>query len=286
MSMLAPQVTAIVAAYNSGPHIRRALDSLLAQTMTDFEVIVVDDGSTDGTSAVVEEYAQRDGRFRALHQVNLGPPKAANRALAEARGEFIANLDHDDISVPDRFAKQIAYLHAHPRVGVVGGSMVSVDENDRKLLHYRLPAEPSDVRFWLFRQSTINHSSAMMRRELILGIGGYRPCFDVICDVDLFLRASDFAELANLPDVLTYYRVHAGRISTRHHARQLALNEIAISLARGRVRGEPDDISPDFVITPDTLDKLNLSRAEIARIRPMLVGTSMPLTTARQLVSA
>jgi glycosyltransferase involved in cell wall biosynthesis len=265
--MSTPQVSAIVTAYNSGRFIHRSLRSLQTQTLRDIEIIVVDDGSTDGTAEVIDEYARRDPRVRVFHQPNAGAPGAGNRGLAEARGEFVAVLDHDDIALPDRLEKQAAYLGEHPAVGLVGGAIGVMDVNERKVRVHRFPTAPADVRYWLFRQPTINHSSSTMRRELALAIGGYRLNFDVVPDVDLFLRISDRAELATLPDVVVYYRMTPSGITGTRNARQLLLNEVAMELARSRVRGNPDNLPPDLYLDENALDKLGLDQDQVERLR-------------------
>ena len=264
-----PRVSVIVTAYNSGGYIRRTLDSLLTQTLSNFEIVVVDDGSTDGTSEVLDGYARRDSRIRVVHQQNAGTSTASNRAITEARAEYLAILDHDDMAAPDRLEKQVAYLDSHSRVGVLGGAMIAIDHRDRKLNLYRFPTEPAQVRSWLFRAPTINHSSTMMRRQLVEKVGGYRKAFDIIPDVDLFLRISDHAELATLADVLVYYRVHPERVTARHHARQLVLNKVAIELARSRVRGKKDNMPNDIHIDASTLDRLGLDADQVERLRPL-----------------
>lgn len=271
-----PTASVLVAAYNIDRYIGRSIASLLTQTLADIEVIAVDDGSTDRTGDVLDAYAQRDPRLHVVHQTNAGHVAALNRALAEARGEFIAILDGDDLALPDRIEKQAAYLTANPDIGVVGGEVIVVDADERKFLHWRYPTRPRDVRAELHLGPAINHSSSMTRHDLFRRLGGYRPAFDVNAEVDLFLRALDFAELATLPQPVVYYRVHAGQTTGHYNPRQRALNQVALALARARERGVVDEIPADFVIAAETLDRLALTAEDLARIRPMLVGAAMP----------
>ncbi len=262
-----PKVTGLITAYNSGRFIYRSVDSFLTQTFTDFEVVVVDDGSTDGTGAVLDEYARRDPRVRVFHQENSGPAGAGNRGFAEARGEYVAILDHDDIAVPDRFAKQVAYLDSHPEVAVVGGGLTVIDVRERKRQTDHYPTEPSDMRRALYQGPAINHSSSMMRLDLIRRIGGYRLAFDYTVDVDLFLRIADHAELASIWDVVVYYRAHANQVTGRHSPVQLLMNEVALELARNRLRGTPDTVPPGIRVGLSTLDQLGLDPEQVKRLR-------------------
>jgi glycosyltransferase involved in cell wall biosynthesis len=267
----APKVSAITTAYNSGRYVNRAIDSLLTQTLTDIEVVTVDDGSTDGTGEVLDDYARRDPRVRVIHQANSGgAARPGNRALREARGEYVAILDHDDIALPDRLEKQAAFLDANPNIGVVGGSMIAIDEHDRKQKQYAFPTDPAQVRWWLFRGPTLNHSSTMMRRELMNRVGGYRPSFRVCPDVDLFLRLSDHTELATLPDVVVYYRVHSRNITATRHRQQVLMNHLAIELAHSRMRGRQDVIPEGLYIDATTIVQLALDQDQIARLLPLV----------------
>jgi glycosyltransferase involved in cell wall biosynthesis len=280
-----PIVSALVTAYNAARFVGRALDSLLTQTLADLEVIAVDDGSFDRTAEIIDGYARRDTRVRAFHQPNRGHPVALNRALAEARGEFIAVLDADDLALPDRFERQVAYLQAQPNVGVVGGEVIVVDENERKLMHWRYPTRPADLRQALYRGPAINHSSSMTRHELFRRLGGYRMAFDVTVDVDLFLRASDFTDLATLPQAVVYYRTHGGQTTAHYNPRQRALNLLALALSRSRRRGEVDDMPPGFIVTAGTIDRLALTEEDVAQIRPLLVDAALPPYAAAALAS-
>src|SRR5262245_47416384 len=133
MSTSTPAVSVLMPVYNAGRFLAPALDSILAQTFADFELIAIDDGSSDGSGKVLAEFAARDRRVCVLTQENCGIVATLNRALELARAPLVARMDADDLSRPDRFAQQVAYLREHPDVAVVSGAMDQIDEDDAYL---------------------------------------------------------------------------------------------------------------------------------------------------------
>lgn len=203
MTTLSPRVSVVLPVYNAGEPLRRAVDSIVAQTYTDWELVAVDDGSTDGSGAVLDDYARRDPRIRVIHQENQRQVAAMNRAIGEARGEFVARMDADDRSYPERFARQVAYLDAHPEVGVLGtladvafpdGERIWGGDESHVLLCWRL----------LFTTPMV-HPSIMMRTAVVRAAGGYAPEADRLEDYELFERLSHTTRLATLPERLVWY---------------------------------------------------------------------------------
>jgi glycosyltransferase involved in cell wall biosynthesis len=241
-----PRVSAVVPVYNGAAFLERALRSLLTQTLADIEVIVVDDGSTDETPAIIAGLAARDRRVRPLRQEHAGEAAAANRATAEARADLIARLDADDMAVPDRLERQVAWLEANPSVAAVGGWLVSIDRHDRKLRLHTYPA--GSVREIMSRGPAIAHPTAVMRKSVLAAIGGYRYQFNVAEDYDMWLRMAEKADIANLPEVLAYYRLHPGQTTARFRGRQARLAELARVLAGCRKQGRPDPIDQGIPI--------------------------------------
>lgn len=268
-----PRVSVMVAAYNAVRFVARTLESVLTQTMRDLELIVVDDGSTDGTGAIIDAYASRDARIRVEHQPNAGRPKALNRAIAMARGKYIARLDADDIALPDRLEKQAAFLDANPEVSIVGGLMRGIDENDRKLGTYQYPVEPAAVRALAARglPGLVPGPTPMARPEFVKSLGGFRTTFDLAQDYDLVLRALERTEVANLNTVVVYYRFSPGQATAKHARRQSALAEVARISARLRKAGKPDPVVDGLHIDATTVDRLGLEPAETERLRKMFL---------------
>src|SRR5208337_1568211 len=168
-----PRVSVVMAAYNAEKYLRQAVDSILSQTLADFELIVVDDASIDATRAVLESYS--DPRIRALYNPsNLGQCVSRNKALAAARGKYIAILDADDIALPTRLEKQAEWLDRHPEIGLLGSYAVTIDEQGKE--HARWDYSPTDdaaIKWALLFTNVFIHSSVMMRKSVVNQTGGY-----------------------------------------------------------------------------------------------------------------
>lgn len=198
--------------FNAAPFVGAAVESILGQSFTDFEFLIVDDASVDSSRRIVRSYT--DPRVRLLHnEVNLGIVPSANRGLAEARGEFIARMDADDISRPDRLAWQVAYLDAHPQVAVCGSAAEVIDAAGKVVGLDRPPTSPAGIRRALFRRNPIINTSVLMRREALRTVGLYDARFLHNEDYDLWLRLGSRFDLANLPDLLVQRRIHGGNVT-------------------------------------------------------------------------
>jgi len=250
MSTSTPAVSVLMPVHNAGRFLAPALDSILAQTFSDFELIAIDDGSTDDSGKVLTEFAARDGRIRVFTQENRGIVATLNRALELARAPLIARMDADDLSRPDRFAKQAAYLREHPDVAVLSGAMDVIDESGAHLRVAAFPTDPDAVARELLHRSCVCHPAVMARANALRSVGGYRANARHAEDYDLWLRITEAGRVANLPDVLLSYRVHPQAISARHVVAQ----ELAALAARGAARlrrsGMPDPLAGAGVRLP------------------------------------
>lgn len=213
--MSAPTVSVIMAVYNGASVIGEAIDSLIAQRFGDFEVVIVDDCSTDTTRDVLRSIS--DPRFRIIEApVNQGPVRARNRALAETRGRYIAALDHDDICHPDRFAMQVAYLDAHADTVLVATATQQLCEGSIRPSELPAMTSPALVEWMLWICNPIVWSSVMLRsnaaRELVPFT---RPERLYAEDFDLYHRLADKGRLARIDTELLVYRSHAGGASQR-----------------------------------------------------------------------
>lgn len=229
------RLSVVMGVYNGAPRLAATLDSILAQSERDFELIAVDDGSTDETPSILAACAMRDSRLRILRQENKGLTPALIRGCGEARAPIIARHDAGDVSLPERFAKQLAAM----RDGVVlascwtrvvgpeGEPLLEVkaadDEVRRSLLHDQVDAI----------RGLTHHGSAMFLRDAYLDAGGYRDAFRYAQDLDLWVRLAAQGAIAIVPEVLYEATYDVGSISAARRADQIELARIALAIRDG-----------------------------------------------------
>ena len=209
--MSAPAVSVLMSVHNGAAWVTRAVGSVLDQTLTDLEIIVVDDGSTDATPTLLA--ALRDPRLRVEWQARTGLTRSLNRALRLAHGPLVARLDADDLALPDRLARQRAFLDAHSDVGLLGTGARELDADGRLVRVISPPADDRAIRRVLIRRNPFVHSSIMMRRALVERAGGYDASFRVAQDYDLWLRLSEITRMANLSEPLVIRCLVPGRVT-------------------------------------------------------------------------
>ncbi len=220
----APPITVLLAVYNGQQYLREALDSILAQTFTDFEFLIIDDGSTDLTLPILREYEKRDPRIRLVSRPNKGLTNTLNEGLSLARGEFLARMDADDFAMPARFEKQIAYLREHPDCVLLGSRVLLMDPDGLPIREMCLERTHEQIdSAHLNRGWPIVHPATMMRMSALSQIGGYRDEFNTLEDLDLFLRLAEVGQLANLPELLLRYRQHFASVT---HSKEEKQNQI------------------------------------------------------------
>ena len=220
-SSRAPLVTVLLPVYNGEPFLRAAAESILTQTVTDLELLVVDDGSTDRTPAVLAELVRTDGRVRVLSEPHRGLVSALNRGLEEARGRYIARMDADDVSYPTRLEKQIALMERDQRVGVCG---TWVDHEGGVIRH---PPEDERIRAFFPFDNLLSHPTVVMRRSLLAETGERYPDVPHAEDYALWTRLAGVTRFANVPEPLLRYRDHPGKVGRRHwEAQRAAVKEI------------------------------------------------------------
>jgi GT2 family glycosyltransferase len=234
-----PTVSVLMPVYNAEQYLAEALESILGQTFADFEFLIVNDGSTDRSLAILERYAAADGRIRLMSRPNTGYTVALNGLLELASGELLARMDADDVALPQRFARQVDYLRACPDVVCVGSAVHFIDAAGRFLRdgHPGMDHDAIQQRA-LAGDCPLNHPSVMMRRAAVRAVGGYHPDFEPAEDLDLWLRLGEVGRLANLPDALMKYRQHAQSFSEQHQRLQLERSAAAV-LEACRRRGIP-----------------------------------------------
>jgi glycosyltransferase involved in cell wall biosynthesis len=224
-----PVASVVLPAYNATRFLRESVESMLVQTFTDFELVVIDDCSTDDTWAMVQEYAARDPRVVALrNERNLKLAKTLNRGIAAARGRFIIRMDADDVSEPDRVRRQVEFLEAHPEVGIVGSTMRIVDEEGAVLGMRRYHLAHEDIRRHIFLYSPFCHPATAMRKEVLDRAGLYDPEYNPAEDYELYFRIGMHANFANLEEPLLRYRVVKGTSMTTGATRRMERTTIAV----------------------------------------------------------
>ena len=233
--MSAPRISVVLPVYNGAAYVARAVASILAQTQRDFELIAIDDGSTDDTTRILRAFDDR--RLQVLQQENRGLPTTLNRALTLCRGEYIARQDHDDLSHPERLARQVAFMDAHPRCALLGTRAdIHVDDQPTGRAHDH-PLGNEALQFALLFDNPFVHSSVMLRRASLSPVGGYSsdPARQPE-DFELWSRIARQHAVANLPERLVTYREVAGslsRVSVRpftHRLVRLSAENLAFRL--------------------------------------------------------
>ena len=210
-----PSISVLMPVYNAERYLGEAIESVLGQGFGDFEFLIVDDGSTDGSLAAIRRYTAGDPRVRLTSRANTGHIVALNEMLAAARGEFVARMDADDVALPGRFEHQVAFLREHPDVVCVGGAFQMIDEAGRYLTTIYPPEGDDRIQeLALQGHCPINHPSAMFRREAAIAVGSYREEM-LACpeDLDLWLRLGEVGRLANLSRPVLKYRQHNQSLS-------------------------------------------------------------------------
>jgi glycosyltransferase involved in cell wall biosynthesis len=216
---MSPRVTVLMSVYNGEQYLREAIDSILNQTFTDFEFLIIDDSSTDNTNEILHSY--NDPRIRIIRNIeNLGLTKSLNIGLGLAEGEYIARMDADDISTSKRFEYQVRYLDENPDIAVVGTGERVIDEKGNVLWISKLPDSHHLVRWGMYFGNCICHPSVMMRRSCVKTVGFYNNKYVQGQDYDLWIRLLQHYHLANIPDDLLCLRKHQDSISVTHTANQ------------------------------------------------------------------
>ena len=263
-----PAISVLMPVYNGSRWLESSIESILKQTLIDFELIIVNDGSTDLSLEIALSAQEQDSRVRVISlRENKGLSNALNLGLASAKGVWIARLDADDLSMPSRLKEQLSFLEDHPDVVLLGSGCSLVDEDDISISSYLYPFSHSSIyRRLIWTRSCFPHSSVIFKRDIALSLGGYSELFRRSQDIDLWLRLSEVGRLACLPKPLCSVRVHSSRLSSEDGgARQIVFSSLAILLHRVRLK------YPDFVAVPSCLfESLYIRIASSAEVKALI----------------
>lgn len=225
-----PLISVITITHNRDKYLAEAVESVLNQSFTDWECIIIDDASSDDTAKIIAKYAAQDPRIKIQREnVNLGITKARNLALQMAQGKYVAVLDSDDVwADPEKLQKQHSFLEKNVDCVLVGGAVIVVNENGQEVSRYKNPVTDVAIRTGILRRNPFLHSSVMFKRDAAVNCGGYGN-YTVGEDYDLFLKMGRSGKLANLDDYLVKYRKHGMGVtwSRRVRAAKDHLNIIA-----------------------------------------------------------
>lgn len=206
-----PAITILMPVYNGEKYLREAIDSILNQSFVDYELLIINDGSNDNSISVIESF--KDSRIKLVHnEKNIGLAETCNRGLDLATGEYIARMDCDDVSLPDRLRKQFEFMESHPEIGICGTWAKVIGENQGYII--KKPTTSLETKTSLLFSTCFIHPTVMMRKEVINNSGiRYKKEFDPGDDYVFWVEISNFTKFANLPEVLLHYRMHPRNIS-------------------------------------------------------------------------
>lgn len=227
-----PTISVLLPVFNAETYLHEAMDSVLNQTFEDFELIALDDGSSDKSLQILSGYAAQDDRVSIITRENKGLVPTLNELISASSGRYLARMDADDIILPERFEKQVAFMDSHPDHVVVGTRLLLIDSEGLPLTNMIDNFEHTEIEQSLIDGVglTLCHPSTMLRREAVIEIGGYRLEMQFAEDCDLWLRMAEMGKLSNLPDVLIKYRQHSASIGyakrkEQRHAHKSALQD-------------------------------------------------------------
>jgi glycosyltransferase involved in cell wall biosynthesis len=237
-----PWVTVLMPVYNGARYVAEAIESVLRQTHRSFELLIVDDGSTDETPRILAEYAARDERIRVFRHANIDQPATLNRGLALARHEWVAILDHDDVCLPRRLERQLEARARVPEARLIGTWVTEINAAGAEIGR-RCSGPTSAEEFRALDAAggrvPLTHPSVLMHRPTLLALGGYDPAFGSSADTELWTRVARVSTIVVVPEPLVLYRIHSQSMSFRRMFEQREMLRWILARDRARRCGEP-----------------------------------------------
>lgn len=279
-----PKLSVVMPALNAERTVAESLQSLANQTFRDFEVVVVDDGSSDQTGEIASGFSERL-RVRVIrHESPQGVAKSINDGLAASDSELVARLDSDDIALPFRFERQVEWMDCQSHVGVCGSHMIIFEDGREERSVLAHPTQNAGIRTALVQRCAIAHPSVMFRRTVIDRVGNYDERFDFAEDYELWCRASLLGvQFANVPEALTLYRRHAGQVGKRKAQVQFEKDlQIKDRYMSAWIGGDPVGLAPHFLSLQTQFPSKEIARAVFNEVCPVLVRLAQSLPDAEE----
>jgi len=216
------KVSVIMSVYNGERFLKQSIDSILIQSFRNFEFIIIDDGSIDNTKEILREYENKDKRIKIIsNEKNVGLSKSLNKGLNLVCGDYIARMDSDDISLPNRLRKQVSFMDNNPEIGLLGTAYYEIDENDNIIGIKHFPCEDYKLRKTLIKYNPFFHASVMIRRKILEHIGKYDEVISKAQDYELWFRIAKVSKIANLDELLMKRRYTKDQISIKYENEQI-----------------------------------------------------------------
>lgn len=251
--MSQPLVSVAMAVCNAERFLAEAIQSILDQTLKSLELIIVDYGSTDNSKSIILGFEARDSRVK-FHEVpSCVLPDARNAGCFRAQGRYIAIMDADDASLPDRLQREADYMESHPQVGLLGGAVEWMDSSGRSFHVHRHPTSDPEIKCELLTHSVFWHPTIVMRKDAFVSVGGYRAVFVCAHDYDLAARIAENYECSNLNEIVLRYRVHPIQLTSGKQQLQTLCKLAVRASASARRKGEPDPLDTAREITSSSL---------------------------------
>jgi len=259
LSKLKPSISVLMPVYNADKHLHEAIESILTQTFSNFEFIIINDGSTDKSESILQAYQKQDERIKLISRRNKGLTASLNEGLSYAQGQYIARMDADDIAFPERFAKQVTFLENNPDHVAVGCRMLVIDPEGMPIFTCsKLTTHAEiDAAYMAGQAGVIGHPAVMIRHHTLQSINGYREAMEPCEDRDLFLRLAEVGKLANLPDILLKYRLHPKSVGHTRRLVQKQKGNLATIEAHQRRGLEPPILSDSSSEPPKSISDLH-----------------------------
>lgn len=236
-------ISIILPAYNALQFIKSAIKSILEQTFREFELIVVDDGSTDNTLVILQTFSQQDSRVKVIQSQHGGLSQALNQGIGEARYPWIGQMDADDVDLPERLQKQIDAIQSNPQVADWGTYAYPINSRDR-VLGVARTGPTTEQEFHDIRNNghlvQLIHPTVLLQKEVVLAVGGHKSEFEPVEELELFDRMTTYGPTLAIPEPLLRYRVHSSSVSMQRFFFQRVLMRYVVARHRARLAGQAE----------------------------------------------